>query len=304
MHSGRHAGRRQDEGGDFAGDRRSRGVRGRRGPGDPHLPAGCDGAPYPLYTDRAWQPGSNTAACKRGREHAAPASDCRCGFYAYGDPTWTVAQPPAVRVLAVVAPWGTLEVATRGVRAEHGRLQAVWLHRRVPAHLVDAVRARYPDVEVLRDRDALLQRHPLTALEGYRGPRLAGHARHVVSRLLAVLAALVVLVGCLPADELIVNAPGAVLWTTAVAVVCMTLVAGLGMRSPAVAAAGMVGLGWMLTTTGDGTATVWLTRLPLLAGGLLSAVLWLNLAAVGRPIPRPRQIAVRRVVARIRRHLA
>lgn len=265
---------------------------------------GRDGGLYPLYTDRAWQPGSNTAACKRGREHTAPAADCRCGFYAYGDLTWTVAQPPAARVLAVVALWGSLEVATRGVRAEHGRLQALWLHRRVPDHLVQAVRARYPDVEVLRDRDALLQRHPLTALEGYRGPRLAGHPRQVASRLLAVLAALVVLIGCLPANQLIVNAPGAVLWTAAVAVVCMTLVAGLGMRSPAVGAAGMVGLGWMLTTTGNSAAAVWVTRLPLLAGALLSAVLWLDLAAVGRPIPRPRQVVVRGVVARLRRHLA
>ena len=84
----------------------------------------------------------------------------------------------------------------------------------------------------------------------------------------------------------------------------MTLVAGLAMRSPAVGAAGMVGLGWMLTTTGNSAATVWVTRLPLLAGGLLSAVLWLDLAAVGRPIPRPRQVALRRAVARLRRHHA
>ena len=265
---------------------------------------GRDGGLYPLYEDRAWQPGSNTAGCKRGREHAAPDPDCRCGFYAYGDPIWTVAQPPAARVLAVVALWGALEVATRGVRAEHGRLQALWLHRRVPDHLVEAVRARYPDVEVLRDRDALLQRHRLTALEGYRSPRLAGHPRQVVSRLLTVLATLVVLTGCLPADQLIVNAAGAVLWTAAVAVVCITLIAGLAMRSPAVAAAGMVGLGWMLTSTGNSSAAVWVSRLPLLAGGLLSAVLWLDLAAVGRPIPRPRQVALRRVVARFRRHLA
>lgn len=265
---------------------------------------GRDGGLYPLYADRAWAPGENTAACKRGHEHVAPAPDCRCGFYAYGDLTWTVAQPPAVRVLAVVALWGSLEVATRGVRAQHGRLQAVWLHRRVPDQLARAVRDRYPDVEVLCDRAALLQRHPLTTLEGYRPPRLAGRRRKVVSRLLALLAALVLLVGCLPADELIVNALGAIVWTAAVAVVCATLVAGLGMRSPAVAAAGMVGLGWMLTTTGDGAATVWATRLPLLAGGLLSAVLWLDLAAVGRPIPRRRQLALRRAVARLRRRLA
>lgn len=265
---------------------------------------GRDGGLYPLYEDRAWASGANTAACKRGREHVAPDPDCRCGFYAYGDLAWTVAQPPAARVLAVVALWGSLEVATRGVRAEHGRVQAVWLHRRVPDHLARAVQARYPDVEVLRDRDALLQRHPLTALEGYRGPRLAGHRRQVASRLLAAVAPLVLLVGCLPADQLIVNASGAIVWTAAVAVVYMTLVAGLAMRSPAVAAAGMVGLGWMLTTTGNGAVTVWITRLPLLAGALLSAVLRLDLAAVGRPIPRRRQVALRGAVARLRRRSA
>lgn len=69
------------------------------------------------------------------------------------------------------------------MRAGHGRLHALWLHPRVPDHLVQAVRARYPGAKVLRDRDALLQRHPLTALEGYRAPRLAGQARQVASRL-------------------------------------------------------------------------------------------------------------------------
>ena len=101
-----------------------------------------------------------------------------------------------------------------------------------------------------------------------------------------------------------INGAGAVLWTAAVAVVCMTLVAGLAMRSPAVAADGMVGLGWMLTTTGNSAAAIWVIRLPLLAGGLLSAVLWLDLAGVGRPTPRPRQVALRGAVARLRRHLA
>lgn len=145
---------------------------------------GADGARYPLYDDRPWQSGTNTATCTRGRDYRAPAPDCRCGFYAYADPAWTVAQPPAVAVLAVVGLWGTLEVATRGVRAEHGRLQAVWLHPRVPAPLVAALRSRYPQVEVLREREALLTRHPLTALQGYRPPRLTRPQRR---RLAAVL---------------------------------------------------------------------------------------------------------------------
>lgn len=265
---------------------------------------GADGGLYPLYDDRPWGPDANTATCKRGRGHSAPDPDCRCGFYAYGDLTWTVAQPPAVSVLAVVALWGALEVATRGVRAEHGRLQAVWLHRRVPEHLVDAVRSRYPAAEVLRDRGALLQRHPLTPLQGYRAPRLTGRRRRLVTRLLAVLAGLVLLIGCLPARLLVVNAPGAIVWTGAVAVVCMTMLAGLGMRSAAVGTAGTVGLGWMLSTTGADAAAVWTTRLPLLAAVVISAVLWLDLAATGRPIPRRRQVALRRVLARLRRHLA
>lgn len=118
---------------------------------------GRDGGLYSLYDDRAWTPGVNTAWCKRDRRHAAPEPDCR-GFYAYGHQVWTRAQPPSRSVLAVVAVWGALEVATRGVRAEHARIEAVWLHRRVGDELVEAVRGRYPQVQVVRERPALLRR--------------------------------------------------------------------------------------------------------------------------------------------------
>lgn len=172
---------------------------------------GRDDGLYPLYTALAWRPGGNTAACKRGRGHVAPDPDCRCGFYAYGDPAWTVAQPPGG-----ASPGGRRAVGLTGGSDPRGAGRARTAAGPLaapprPGPPRTAVRARSPDVEVLRDRDALLQRHPLTALEGYRGPRLAGHARRVIGRLLAVLAALVGLVGCLPAAQLIVSAPGAII---------------------------------------------------------------------------------------------
>ncbi len=215
---------------------------------------GRDGGLYPLYDDRPWTAGVNTAVCKRDRRHAAPDPDCRCGLYGYGHQVWTRAQPPSRSVLAVVAVWGALEVATRGVRAEQGRIEAVWLHPRVSRQLTEAMRRRYPQVHLVRERSVLLRRYPLTALEGYRQPRLTGRALHTVTAVLAVLAVLVGLIGCLPAEQLIINRSGAIVWTTAVALACLTVVVGLGMRSAAVGTAGMIGLGWMLTTSADGAA--------------------------------------------------
>ncbi len=265
---------------------------------------GRDGGLYPLYDDRAWTAGVNTAWCKRDARHAAPEPDCRCGLYAYGHQVWCRAQPPSRSVLAVVAVSGAVEVATRGVRAEYGRIEAVWLHRRVSDELCEAVRVRYPRVPVVRDREALLRRFPLTVLEGYRAPRLTGRTLQRVMWLLGALAGLVLLIGCLPAEQLITSRFGALVWTAAVAVTCLAVVTGLGMRSAAVGTAAVVGLGWMLTTTAQGAAAMWLSRVPLLVAAVLCALVWCELAAVGRTVPGRRQVIVRSVTARLRRRLS
>jgi hypothetical protein len=261
---------------------------------------GRDGGLYPLYTDRAWAPGANTARCKR-RSHSAPDPGCRCGFYAYGDPLWTVAQPPSRSVLAVVALWGGLEVATRGVRAEHGRIEALWLHRRVRQEVVVAVQRRYPAARVYRDRKQLLANHRLTALAGYTPPRLTGRARQLVIVAAAVLIAVVLLVGALPARQVITSPGTALLWSAVTGAVCLTVLAGLAQRSAAVVTAGVVGLGWMVSAAGANTlGGVWLKRIPLLLAAEGCASVWWALGAVDRQVPRRRRAVLRKAAVRLR----
>lgn len=47
---------------------------------------GADGGLYPVNSSTAWTEGWNTATCARGRDHAPPDPDCRCGFYVYAHP--------------------------------------------------------------------------------------------------------------------------------------------------------------------------------------------------------------------------
>jgi len=93
-----------------------------------------------------WQPGVNTAqcrrdaprlaseaepACERSPQHVAPDAECRCGLYSLrnlrrewgcwlsidaGD-EWTV--------VGAVASWGRIEVHRAGFRAEHARVVAL-----------------------------------------------------------------------------------------------------------------------------------------------------------------------------------
>lgn len=51
------------------------------------------------------------------------------------------------------------------------------------------------------------------------------------------------------------------------AVVCLTTVAGLAARSMLTATVGVVGLGWMVSTSGGTAAAVWLSRLPAPTAG-------------------------------------
>lgn len=248
---------------------------------------GHDGGLYPLSTDQPWTAGDNTACCRLGREHRAPASDCRCGFYAYGHPAWAAAQPPARSVLAVVALWGSIEVASRGLRAEHGRVEALWLHpRRVRPELRQLLDGRYPNVQVYEDREQLLEQHPLTALEGVQPPRLRGLAPRLLAWLWALLAAVVAGVGAVPATDVITSEAGGALWMTAFAVPLLAVLAALVIRSAVAATAGWLGLGWMLSSTSDTLQAVWLSRLPLLAGIALAIAVWLDQATPGRVVPR------------------
>ena len=258
---------------------------------------GPDGRLFPLYDDRPWLPGVNEAVCRRGLQHAAPAPDCRCGFYAYGDLAWVGAQPPSRSVVAVVALWGQVEVASRGVRAGSGRVEAIWLHPRVDARLVDLAAAAYPAAPVYRSRPELLERHPLTQLDGYDPPRLPVRARQLLFALNATVGAAVLAVGSVPASVLARSGEGALLGLGALTACLLAALGGLARRSLAALTAGVVGMGWMLSSTAGSTGAVWASRAPLLAAAAAGGVwTWLDLAAPGRPVPRRgHRIAVRLV---------
>ena len=93
-------------------------------------------------TSGRWHDGPNTARCKRRNTppHRSPASDCTCGFYAYGAEQWVSDHPISRHVLAVVSCWGRIIAGTGGLRAEHSRIEALWLSAAVPADLAEKVR--------------------------------------------------------------------------------------------------------------------------------------------------------------------
>lgn len=130
----------------------------------------------PLFSDGAWYDGTNTAVCApptghhpRG-PHAVPAGECECGFYAYGTET-AAAQNRAMRyVQAVVACWGGVVAGTKGLRAEHARIEALWINPDAPIWLRNRVATRYPSARLYADAAAMLAEHPLTQLDCYRRP--------------------------------------------------------------------------------------------------------------------------------------
>jgi hypothetical protein len=68
----------------------------------------------------------------------------------------------------VVSLWGRLVPARLGARAQHARIEAIWLSRRVPAATAAAVAARYPAAALFRRRDAMLAEFPVSDLPSYR----------------------------------------------------------------------------------------------------------------------------------------
>lgn len=132
---------------------------------------GPNGQLFPLFNDRAWSNRMNTALCSladaHSRSHVPPEPECTCGFYGYGKQYDASEYPHATHVLAVVACWGRVIAGTRGIRAQHARLEAIWMSRRVPADLADQVADRYNGASVYLDREQMLQQHAPTALDCY-----------------------------------------------------------------------------------------------------------------------------------------
>jgi len=162
---------------------------------------GPDGALYPLFSKEPWRDGSNTARCLRTESppHRSPAPDCTCGFYAYGAEQ-SVDHPRSRHVLAVVACWGRIIAGTLGLRAEHCRIEALWLSAAVPTELAALVSRNYPSVAVHRDRSRMLAHHPATELDCYERPARGGG--RPAGRLWWSAAIAAAVLGVFPADWL------------------------------------------------------------------------------------------------------
>ncbi len=132
---------------------------------------GPQGRLFPLYLDQVWSDEMNTAQCslpaEDNRSHLPPGPGCTCGFYAYGTESAAMEYPHARHVLAVVACWGKIIAGTRGIRAQHARLEAIWMSDRVPADLAAQVTAHYPGATAYASREQMLLRHPATMLDCY-----------------------------------------------------------------------------------------------------------------------------------------
>jgi hypothetical protein len=233
---------------------------------------GPGGALYPLFSNTPWGDGANTARCRAvrlaatsGPSHPAPDPDCTCGFYAYASDSAASEYPNARHVLAVVACWGRVIAGTRGVRAEHARVEAIWMSATVPPELAAMVRERYPAVSVYADKVAMLAEHPPTELDCYEEPARAEAAWRRVGRWLAIVGAVVL--GMLPAHWLGNNRDARIVWGVVLAF--FVVAAALSRRRRADLAArrrGLVAFAvalWLLAPFA-GPVGVLLLRLPLI----------------------------------------
>ena len=139
-----------------------------------------DGSLRPVaYTDVAWVDGANVANCDLC-DHTPAAPGCGCGFWAYGSRGGASQHRAAKHLLAVVACWGRVVPGTLGLRAQHARIEALWVSRRVPRERLALVRRRYPSAAWYESRRGMLRRHRPTLLDSYElwpllRARRAGH---------------------------------------------------------------------------------------------------------------------------------
>jgi hypothetical protein len=230
----------------------------------------------PLYSGGAWYDGTNTAVCSpptghhpRG-PHQVPADDCECGFYAYGSEAAAAQTRQARYVKAVVSCWGGVVAGTKGVRAEHARIDALWLSPRAPTWLRQRVATRYPSARIYADASAMLAEHPLTQLGCYHRPSVRHLAPSVIP---ALLGAAVLALGLLPFGTLHANSTLWSLWLTVVGLTALLagwlLVGahGAGHLAAAFVLAGV--LAWLLAPLFGWSG--WLLRVPVLRGVLVAA---------------------------------
>jgi hypothetical protein len=163
---------------------------------------------------------------------------------------------------------------TQGVRAEHARIDAIWLRANVPYWMRRRVASRYPSARLYTERTAMLAEHPPTVLPCYAPmPR----ARIVPRAGAVALATGLLTLGVLPGDWLYGSAALHGTWLAATVALGLTAIWLLavtrmrGHRAAAWIAAGV--LAWLIAPV-FGVAG-WVLRVPVLralavgAGGYL-----------------------------------
>lgn len=230
----------------------------------------------PLYSNLSWYDGPNTATCApptgetQRRVHPVPSPDCECGFYAYGSGGETNRHRQMRYVQAVVSCWGGVIAGTQGIRAEHARVDAIWLNPNIAPSTHKRVAARYPSARIYRDRTAMLTEHPLSTLDCYEPVA----PRSVIARLGAVGGGVGLLaIGVLPRATL---RQTTLLWNiwlvTTVAVAALAAWLLLIARTPGHRAAAFVTAGvaaWLIAPLFGPLG--WMLRLPVLRGIVIAA---------------------------------
>ena len=235
----------------------------------------------PLFADGAWYRGTNVAVCASParsalrRPHEVAATDCECGFYAYGGLEQTRRHWQARYVLAVVSCWGRVIAGSRGIRATHARIEAIWLAPTASPDLRRRVAQAYPDATVYADRAQMLSAHPLSPL-----PTYANRVRRRPSALVGaqtLFTAAVLALGALPSGWRV----GALwyAWFAVTLAVIGALAVVLGNRagrSPSAIAVLAVALAWLLAPVAGWASVVgWMLRAPvvlLVIGAVQSVV--------------------------------
>jgi hypothetical protein len=224
----------------------------------------------PLYSDGLWYDGTNTAECAPptghhpGGPHAVPDEHCECGFYAYGTAAAAAQNHNCRYVQAVVSCWGGVIAGTKGFRAEHARIDAIWISPRAPMWLRRRVAGRYPSARVYAEASAMLAEHPLSELDCYIPSRRRSGPAVAVTLAGAALIAL----GLLPFHTLHAQT---LLWDLWLGVLGLgaTITAWLlvGTRDAGHLAAAFVAAGvlaWLVAPVFG--LSGWLLRIPLLRG--------------------------------------
>ena len=117
-----------------------------------------------------WGGGLEHAVCAAGREHSAPARDCRCGLYAWYLPGSATVCLGAVN--AVIMAQGRCVLGDRGFRAASARIEAVALppslrwQPRAPARARRLLAERYPHTLVYASTRRMLRAHPPHRVDG------------------------------------------------------------------------------------------------------------------------------------------